>query len=322
MLASRVVAIGVLPVIVLAANVGSCQPYPTKPIRMVTGEPGGMGDFAARIIAQVLTGSLGQQIVVENRGSAGGVVAGTTVARAAPDGYTLLSYGSAIWIAPLLQDGVPYDPVKDFSPITMTVSTPNMVVVHPSLQVKSIQELIAVAKARPGELSYASGITGASSHLAAELFKAMADVNIVRVPYKGNGPALTAVSGGEVQLSFANAAAALPHVRAGRIRALAVTSARPSALVPDLPTVAASGLPGYESVSVIGMFAPAKTPPALIARLNHEVARGLGKPEIKERLFNAGAEVVASSPGEFAAAIKSEMARLSAIIKQIRIVAD
>ena len=322
MLASRVAAIGVLPVIVLATNVGSCQPYPNKPIRMVTGEPGGMGDFAARTLASLMTGALGQQIVVDNRGSAGGVIAGATVARSLPDGYTLLSYGSAIWIAPLLQDGVPYDPVRDFAPITITVSTPNLVVVHPSLAVKSIPELIAVAKARPGQLSYASGITGASSHLAAELFKAMAKVDIVRVPYKGNGPALIAVSGGETQLSFANAAAALPHVRAARLRALAVTSAKPSALVPDLPTVAASGVPGYESVSIIGVFAPARTPAAIVAVLNREIVRGLRKAETRERLFTAGAEVVASTPGEFAAAIKSEMARLSAVIKQIRIVAD
>lgn len=322
MLASRVAAIGVLPLIFLAANVGFCQPYPTKPIRIVTGEPGGMGDFAARILAQLMTSALGQQVVVENRGSAGGVIAGATVARALPDGYTLLSYGSAIWLASLLQDRVPYDPVRDFAHITIAVSTPNMVVVHPSLAVKSITELIAVAKARPGKLSYASGITGASSHLAAELFKAMAQVDIVRVPYKGNGPALTAVSGGEVQLSFANAAAALPHVRAARLRALAVTSAQPSALVPDLPTVAASGVPGYESVSIIGVFAPATTPAALVALLNREIVRGLRKAETRDRLFAAGAEVVASSPVEFTAAIKSEMARLTTVIKHMRIVAD
>jgi tripartite-type tricarboxylate transporter receptor subunit TctC len=197
-----------------------------------------------------------------------------------------------------------------------------MVVVHPSLAVKSISELIAVAKARPGQFSYASGITGASSHLAAELFNAMAKVDIVRIPYKGNGPALTAISAGEVQVSFANAAAALPHVRAARLRALAVTSAQPSALVPELPTVAASGLPDYVSVSIIGVFAPAKTPSALVALLNREIVRGLRKAETKDRLFAAGAEVVASSPDEFAFAIKSEMIKLGAIAKKIRIVAD
>ncbi len=320
--ALRIAAIGLLPVIALAPGVASSQSYPTKPIRMVTGEPGGMGDFAARVLAQIMTSSMGQQVVVENRGSAGGVIAGATVARAAPDGYTLLSYGSAIWIAPLLQDKVPYDPVKDFAPITLTVSTPNMVVVHPSLAVRSIPELIAVAKSRPGELSYASGITGASSHLAAELFKSMAQVDIVRVPYKGNGPALMAVSAGETQLSFANGAAALPHVRAGRLKALAVTSAQPSALLPELPTVAASGVPEYESVSVIGVLAPARTQAPLIARLNREITTGLRKPDVKERLFAAGAEVVASSADEFAAAIRSEMARLGTVIKKARIAAD
>ena len=322
MLKSRIVAIGVMPWIVGASNVALSQPYPAKPIRMVTGEPGGMGDFTARSLAQLMTNALGQQVIVENRGSAGGVAAGAMVARALPDGYTLLSYGSAIWNAPLLQDGVPYDPVRDFAPITIAVSTPNMVVVHPSLAVKSISELIAVAKARPGQFSYASGITGASSHLAAELFNAMAKVDIVRIPYKGNGPALTAISAGEVQVSFANAAAALPHVRAARLRALAVTSAQPSALVPELPTVAASGLPDYVSVSIIGVFAPAKTPSALVALLNREIVRGLRKAETKDRLFAAGAEVVASSPDEFAFAIKSEMIKLGAIAKKIRIVAD
>jgi tripartite-type tricarboxylate transporter receptor subunit TctC len=289
------------------------QGYPDKPIRMVTAEVGGTADLVARVIAHGLTERLGQQVIVDNRG--GGVIPGAIVARAQPDGYTLLYYGSTIWLAPLLQDKIPYDPVRNFAPISITTVAPNVVVVHPSVPVKSISELLALARAQPGKLNYASGSSGAASHLAAEVFKSMAGVNIVRVPYRGNGPALNAMLAGEVQVMFATVGSVVPHVKSGRLRALAVTSAQPFTLLPGMPTVAASGVPGYESGSTSGLFAPAGTPLAIVNRLHQETVRVLARPDIRERLANAGLEAVGSSPQQFAVAVKSEMAGIGKVIK-------
>ncbi|MEK7877069.1 MAG: tripartite tricarboxylate transporter substrate-binding protein, partial [Pseudomonadota bacterium] len=257
--------------------------------------------------------SWGQQVIVENRGGSG-VIPIEIVAKALPDGYTLLVFGTTLWLLPLIQK-VSYNPVSDFSPITLAAITPLLLVVHPSLPVKSITELIAWAKAKPGELNYASGISGSATHLPAELFKAMAGVNIVRVAYKGGGPALTALIGGEAQVMFATSSGAAPHVNSGRLRALAVTSAQPSRLFPDLPTVAAAGLPGYDAASIMCIFAPARTPAALINRLNQEIVRVLNKPDVKERFIKAGSEVVAGSPAQLAATMKSDMATMGKVIK-------
>ncbi len=298
---------------VLGGGLASGQTYPNKPIRIVTIEPGGGGDLAARLIAQGLSGSLGQQVLVDNRG--GGVIAIEIVAKAPPDGYTLLLYGGTLWIGPLLQN-VSWDPVRDFSPITLAVTFPNIVAVHPSLPVKSVRELIALAQARPGELNYSSGSIGASTHLAAELFKSMAGVNIVRVPYKGGGPATIALVTGEVHLMFATVGLVTPHVKSGRLRALAVTTAQPSALAPGLPTVAASGVPGYESRSILGIFARARTPEVIINRLNQEIVRVLNRAEVKQRLFGSGVETVGSSPEESAATMKAETAKWGKVIKE------
>ena len=287
------------------------QVYPIKPIRIVTAEPGGGLDFAGRLIAQGLTSNLGQQVIVDNRGP----IAAEIVAKSLPDGYTLLFYGSPIWLAPFLRDRVTYDPVRDFAPITLAVSLPNVLVLHPSIPVSNLKELIALAKAKPGELNYSSGPAGSSNHLAVELFKSMAGVNVVRIPYKGAGPALNALIGGQVQLMFPNAGAVGPHVKSGRLRALAVTSAQPSAIAPELPTMAASGLPGYESVSPLGIFASAKTPTAIIDRLNHEIVRVLATAAVKEKFFNMGIETVGSSPGQFAAVVKADMATWGKVIK-------
>jgi tripartite-type tricarboxylate transporter receptor subunit TctC len=221
-----------------------------------------------------------------------------------------------------MRDGVPWDPIKDFAPITLAITSPNLLVVHPSMPVNTVKDLIALAKRRPGELNDAGGQTGSSTHLAAELFKAMADVNIVRVPYKGVGPALNALIGGEAQLSFTNPGAAAPHVKAKRLRAVAVTSAQPSALLPGLTTVAASGLPGYEAVSIFGMFAPAKTPTAIIDRLYQEMARALAAPDVKEKFLASGVETVGSSPDQLANAIKAEMSRMGKVIKDRNIRAE
>jgi tripartite-type tricarboxylate transporter receptor subunit TctC len=296
---------------VLGAGVVFGQNYPNKPIRIVASAAGGSGDFAARLIAQGLSGVLSQQVVVDNRG---GVIPGEIVSKAPPDGYTLLIDAASFWIGPLLQE-TPYDPVKDFAPVTLTDSAPNVLVVNPSLPVKSVKELIALAKARPGELNYGSSSTGSTPHLAAELFNMMAGVKIVRVPFKGSGPAVISLLGGQVQLMFATAGSVAPHVKSGRLRALAVASLQPSALAPGLPTIAASGVPGYEAVAFEGMFAPAKTPVAIIDRLNQEIVRVLNRAEVKERFFNAGVETVGSTPEEFAAAIKSNVAKWGKLIK-------
>ena len=306
----------------LCAGAACGQGYPTKPIRLVTAEAGGGNDFAARLIVQGLAGSLGQQMVVDNRGGAGGQIAVEIVARAQPDGYTLLLYANNIWLIPLVRSKVPYDPVRDFAPITWAARSPNTVVVHPSLPVKSVEDLIALAKARPGELNYGSGGTGATTHLAVELFKSMTGVNIVRVPFKGNAPALNALIGGQIQLMFATAGSVAPHLKSGRLRALAITSAQPSPLAPGLPTVAAAGLPGYESISIYGVFAPARTSPAIVKRLNEEIVRVLARADVKEKFLASGVESVGSSPELLAATMKSEIARMGKVIRDAGIRED
>ena len=298
----------------IACGAAAAQEYPYKPMRVIAPEAGGGADFAARLIGQALTASLGQQVIVDNRGAASGIIAAQTVARAAPDGYTLLFYGSAIWLLPFLREHVPFDPVKDFQPVTVALTAPSILVVHPALAANSVKELIALAKAKPGALNYVSGASGGSPHLSAELFKTMAGVNIVRVNFKGTAMAINALLAGEVPIMFPTAGSIATHLKSGRLRALAVTSAQPSALVPDLPTVAAS-LPGYESGQSYAMFAPAKTPAAIINKLNHEIVRILRTAEMSEKFLKAGVEVVASSPQQMAAALKSEMTRMGKVIK-------
>lgn len=301
----------VVALLALSAGVVSGQAYPNKPVRIVTVEPGGTPDLISRLIAQGITGSLGQQVIVENRVGISGI---EVVSRALPDGYTVAVNGQNLWILPFLRDNVPYDPVRDFSPVMLVTRAPNVLVVHPSVPVKSVEELIAMAKARPGELNYGTGGPGSSNHLSAELFKAMAGVNLVMINYKGTGASITALVGGEVQLMFAGLGPAAPHFKSGKLRALAVTTAEPSALTPDLPTVA-QFLPGYEATVLTGMFVPAKTPAAIIGRLNREVAAALNRTEVKERLFNLGIEIVGNSPTEFAAIIRADMAKLGKVIK-------
>src|SRR5262245_14846998 len=303
----------------LGAGEVAGQAYPTKPIRIVTAPAGAGNDFMARVIAQGLTGSLGQQLVVDNRPAA---ILGELVAKAPADGYTLLAVGSVLWLTPLLQDNVPYDPVKDFASISITGRSLNLLVVHPSVAANSVKELVALARAKPGQLNYASGGTGASNHLAAELFKSMAGINLVRIPYKGSGPAVNDLLSGQIQVMFPTTAAGLPHVRSGRLRALGVTSLQPSALAPGLPTVAESGVPGYESVVIYALFAPAKTPAIIIKRLHDDLARYLKSAAATERLFNAGVEAVASSPRELATEMESEMTRMGKVIKEARIRAE
>lgn len=289
------------------------QDFPTKTIRIIASPPGGANNFVARLVAQGLTDSVGWQVIVDNRPS-GGFIQGELLARAAPDGYSLLVAAGSFTIGPLFEKA-PYDVVRDFSPVTLVAMAPSVLVVHPSMPVKSVKELIALARARPGELNFATSGTGSANHLPAELFKSMAAVNMVRINYKGAGPALTALIGGEVHLMFATAGSAAPHVKSGRVRALAVTSAQPSALLPGLTTIAAAGLPGYDFISPFGLIAPGKTPQAIINRLHQEIVRVINQPEVKQRFLDTGTEVVGGSPEEYAAAIRSELAKWGKVIR-------
>ena len=304
---------------VLSGGVVLGQEYPNKPIRIVTSPVGGGNDFMARTIAQEIAAPLGQPVIVENR--SGGVVPGDIVAKAVPDGYTLLSAGGTFTLGPLMQK-TPYDVLKDFIPVVYTAMAPNIVVVHPAVPAKSIKDLIALAKAKPGQLNYSSAGTGSQGHLAAELFKSVAGVNIVRVPFGGNGPAITSAVAGEVQMMFPNPPTAMPHIKSGRVRALAVTSLQPSPLVPGYPTVHDSGLPGFEVISMDFIFAPAKTPAAVINRLNREIATAITKPDVKQKYFNTGVETVGSSPEESAKLLRADLAKWAKVIKDGNIKAD
>ena len=287
------------------------QNWPLKPVRIITAEPGTGNDLIARLIVPYLSNAFGQQFIVDNRG----LVAVDMVAKAAPDGYTLLSYGPPLWLTPLLRQ-VSYDPLRDLAPITLAGSSPNILAIHPSVPAKSVSELLLLAKQRPGELNYSSSSTGSSPHLAAELFKTMAGINIVRVPYKGSSQALVGLVGGQVHLMFPNAGTVAPHLKSTRVRALAVTTSAPSALVPGLPTLSASGVTGYESASQFALFAPAGTPSAIIERLNREMIAALRKPDVTERLFGSGVEVTTGMPTELAVTMKSEMAKWGKLIKE------
>ena len=309
---SRVVASAFLSsMMVLGASAVSGQNYPNKPVRLVTSQVGGINDISARLIGPKVSARWGQPMVVQNFPT---VVSIETVAKAAPDGYNLLISGSPLWTEPLLQN-VSYDPIRDFSPITMLAGGTSVVVVHPSLPVKSIKELIALAKARPGELNFGTGGSGSTTHLSIELFSAMAGIKMVQVAFKGQGPNVIALVSGEIQLTFTGTGAAKTYIDSGRLRALAVSSAQPSMLVPNLPTIAASGLPGFEARSYVGLFAPAKTPAAIINRVNQEVVRAVE--DVKEQFYSSDVEAVTSSPDELLATIKSERTKWGKVIKDI-----
>ena len=283
--------------------------YPAKPVRLIVPAAGGGSDLVARLIAPKLSDALGQQFIVDNRGP----VAADVAAKAPPDGYTLHINGSPAWLQPLLRQ-TSWDVLRDFVPVTMAVVSPSILAVHPSLPVKTVRELIALAKAKPGELNYAAGTIGAGPHLAGELFRAMTGVNIVRVPYKGSGPALIGLMTGEAQMMFPGASGT-SYIKQGKIRALGVGSLEPSPLLPGIPTIA-STVPGYESVSPQGIFAPAKTPPAIVAKLQQEIARALNAADAKERMFASGNQVVANTPDAFAAWLRTDIDRAAKLIKK------
>ena len=291
--------------------------YPAKPIRFVVAfPPGGGTDIIARSIAQKLAERLAQQVVVDNRPGAGGNIGTDIVAKSAPDGYTLLM-GSAgpLAINASLFDKMPFDPIRDLAPVTLAASTPNVLVVHPSLKAATVNELIALAKARPGEINFASSGHGTPAHLAGELFNSMAGVKLVHVPYKGAAPALADLLGGQVQLMFSTMPPALPHVKDGKLRALAVTSSKRSRAMPELPTVDEVALPGFEANTWHGVVVPAGTPAAIVARLNREIVAILHLPEVVERLSGQGAEALGSTPEEFAAYIRSESVKWAKVVR-------
>jgi tripartite-type tricarboxylate transporter receptor subunit TctC len=296
----------------LAASIVSAQDFPNRPIRIVTQLPGGGADFMSRLIAQGIAPALGQPVIVDNRPT--GTIQGEVVSRATPDGHTLYVIGAILWTYPLLRP-TPYDVVRDFAPISQIVKEVSILVASPALPAKSVKEVIALAKAKPGELNYASSGTGGSSHLFMELFKSMAQVNIVHVPYKSTAPGVVDVISGQVQLTINSAPGLTPHIKTGKLRGLAVTTAEPSLLVPDLPTLASSGVPGYEASGITALLTTGRTPAAVVKRLNEVVVRYINTPEVKDKLFNAGGEVVGSSPEQLAALIKREMAVWGKVIK-------
>ena len=295
------------------------QDYPQRPIRLVTAGVGGGNDVVTRLLAQGLAERLGQAMVVDNRASS--ILPAEIVAKAPPDGYTLLSYGNSIWVGQLVRGKMTADPLRDFTPISLVGTGPSVLVVNPSVPAKSVQELIALAKAKPGTLNYSSGATGASSHLSMELFKIMTGVDVVRIPYQSGSTEITDLLSGQVQLTFGSPSI-LPYVKSGRMRALAVTSAQPSALYPGVPTVASSGLPGYESGSVYGLFAPAKLATSIRQRLNKEIVQFLSVPETRDKYLRVGVEASGTTSKQYAEEVRTDLARWAKLIKDAGIHSD
>ena len=287
------------------------QDYPVKTVRIVTAPAGGGNDFSARLIARGISGPLGQQVIIDNRPT---VLAPEIVAKAAADGYTVLVNGSSHWIGPLVEK-VNYDPVRDFAPVSLLDRTPVLLVVHPSLPIKSVKQLIALARAKPGQLNFSTGAPGTSNYLGGVLFNHYAGVDIVRIPYKGAAPAMTAVMSGETQIMFASPGGAMPHVKSGRLRALAVGSDRPSELAPGLPTIAESGVRGYVCETLHAVFAPAGTPPAAVTRLHQEIDRFIKSPDGKSQFLKGGVEAASSTPDELMATMKAEVATIGKVLK-------
>lgn len=300
-----------------AAGVARAQAYPDRPIRLVVPfAPGGGTDLTGRAIAQRLTDAFGKPVVVDNRAGAGGVIGADLVAKATPDGYTLLmGTPGPMTINPNLQKKMPYDTLRDFAPITLTTISPFILVVHPAVPASTVKELIALAKQKPGALNFGTAGTGSVAHLSAEQFKAMTGVQLTHVPYKGSSQSLIDLLAGQVQMVFENLPVVLPHIRAGKVRALAVGTRTRSALLPEYPTVAETGVPGYEASTAFGMVAPAKTPREIVGRLNREVVKILHSAEIKDGFGALGLEAVGSTPGEYAEHLRDELARYAKVIK-------
>jgi len=298
------------------SSAGSGATYPAKPIRVIVGFPPGSGaDITARVIGAKAGEALAQQVIVDNRPGAASNIAAELSAKAPPDGYTLFIGTVANTINATLYPKLPFDFARDFAPVALTTAAPNVLVVHPSVPAKSVKELVALAKGRPGQLNFASSGTGTAPHLSGELFKALAGVNLVHIPYKGSPPAVTDLMAGEVALMFSPSSTVLPHVKSGRLRALAVTTASRLPSLPDLPTVAESGLKGYETITWFGFVAPAKTPQAIVARLNAEIVKVLALPEVRSPFAIQGIEVIGGTPEQFASYIRAEIEKWAQVIR-------
>jgi tripartite-type tricarboxylate transporter receptor subunit TctC len=293
--------------------------YPKRPVRFIVAQlAGGNADFVARLLAGELGKRLGQQFIVDNRPGGSGVIAADLTVHAAPDGYTILLVGSSFGTNPSVRK-LPYDPLRDLAPITLASNAPNILVVNTALPVRSVNDLIQLARAKPGQLNYGSSATGGSTHLAGELFDYMAKTKMVHIPYKGAALALTEVMAGQIQLSFASMPSVMGHVRSGKLRAVAVTSAKRSALVPDLPTIAESGLPGFETGAWQGIFAPSATPGGIVQLLNREIAAIVQTPEVRKAYAAEGGEPIANSPEEFARWLRAEIAKWAKVVKAANI---
>jgi tripartite-type tricarboxylate transporter receptor subunit TctC len=310
------ILLSVVPALLMIAPGAHSQPYPAKSVRVIAGFPPASGaDITARVVGAKLHEFMGQQFLVDNRPGAGSNIAAELAAKSPPDGYTLFIGTVANAINATLYSKLPFDFARDFAPVALTTAAPNVLVVHPSVPVKSVRELVALAKSRPGQLNFASAGTGTAPHLSGELFKAMTGVSLVHIPYKGSPPAVTDLLAGEVALMFSPASSVLPHVQSGRLRALAVTTASRLPSLPDLPTVAESGLDGYETLTWFGFVAPAKTPPAIVARLNAEIVKVLALPDVRNQFSVQGIEILGGTPERFADYIRDEIAKWAKAIR-------
>jgi len=305
------------------AHAADTGPYPAKPIRLIVPfAPAGSADALARTIQPALSEALGQTLVIDNRPGASSTIGTDMAAKAAPDGYTLVLVTTTHTVNPSLIAKLPFDTVKDFAPVSLVVSQPNILVVHPSVAAKSVKELVAMAKAKPGGMNFASGGNGSSPHLSGELFNIVAGTRITHIPYKGSGPGVTDLLGGHVQMMFAGPLALEQHIKSGRLRPLALADKRRSTILPDVPTMAEAGFPGVETGTWYGILAPARTPPAVVAHVQREIVRILQSPDLKTRILNQGVDIVASSPAEFEKFIIAEVAKWSRVVKAAGVRAD
>ena len=301
-------------------NVAPAQDYPTRPVRMIVAvPPGGPADTLARLVGPKLSDALGQIVVIDNRPGANGIIAYDMAARSTPDGYTFVLVAAGVAINPSLYRNVPYDPIRDFSPITLGITVPNILIVHPSVPAKSVKELVSGIKAKQGGFTFASAGNGTSGHLALEQFRLSTGTSFVHVPYKGGGPALAETIAGQVQALFSIALAATPQVKAGKVRALAITSAQRSPVAPELPTVAESGFPGFEVIGWFGWLAPVGTGKVVVGKLNQGIVRALGMPDVNARLQSMSTVPVGNSPQEFARFVRSERDKWAKVIKAANI---
>jgi len=323
---NRITACAAMSALMMLGAVGgaatAADSYPTRPIRLIVPfPPGGSNDIVGRVIGQQLGERLGKPVVIDNRGGAGGLIGTETAIHAQPDGYTLLIISVAYSYNPAIYK-LPYDPVKGITPVAQLGTGPNALVVHPSVAAKSVKELIALAKARPGQLNYATAGIGSFQHMSSEMFRIMSGVNIVHIPYKGGGPAMLAVIGGQAQISIGSLLQELPHIRSGKMRALGTGGAKRSPALPDVPTIAEGGVTGYEANNWWGIVAPAATPQAIVKKVNAEVAAILATPETQKWFVSEGGEAVSRTPDEFRKWILSEMAKWGKVVKQAGIKAE